>query len=84
MEQSTAVVVEEEHSLHSYNASKEKGVRDGACTEGLAGVVKVAAEAHPETNQTRQCEEHCEHERMRDELGGRFRVRLEDVVDLRL
>lgn len=47
-------------------------------------MVQVAAEAGPETDQTRECEEHCEHERVGDELVRRFCFLFEDVVDLEL
>ena len=59
-------------------------MRNGACAERLASVVQVAAEADPETDQAGQCEEHCEHECMRDELVRRLCFLLEDVVDLGL
>jgi hypothetical protein len=84
LEQSPAVVVKEENSLHSHDASKEKTVCDRACTESLADVVQVTSKADPQAHQGWQREEHRERENKGDNLWPRFRIRLEDVVDLRL
>lgn len=84
LEERPAVVVQEEHTLHRNNASKEKAVGDRAGAECLASVIEVSSKTNPHSHKSGQREENCEHENAGDNLGGRLCVCFEDVVDLGL
>jgi hypothetical protein len=84
LEEGPAVVVQEEHTLHRDNTSKEKAVCNGARAEGLANVIEVSPKANPHSHQSGQCEKHCEHENQRDDLRRRLCICFENVVDLGL
>lgn len=84
LEQSPAVVVQEEYTLHRDNAAKEKAMRDRLSAKCLANVIKVSTKSDPQSHQGGQCEKDCEHENAGDDLRRRLRIGLEDVVDLRL
>lgn len=84
LEESPAVVVQEEHTLHCDNASKEKAVRNRAGAECLASVIEVSTKADPHSHQSRQRKENCKHENAGDDLRRRLCICFENVVDLGL
>lgn len=57
LEQSPAVVVQEEHSLHGNNAAQEKAVCHWVGAESLSEVVQVSTKANPQAEQGGKCEE---------------------------